>query len=172
LGLFLSTTSYQLKHMVSLACSTSYLGFLLSIVVHKLILVFPKSCNVLFTTTIQLMLMLRMFPMGKICLVSHNKDHMGHLLWKKTYFMNMWKNARGRIFYWCKNIMKMDLNEKQQRKGKFSFLLWSLNFLVGSSLITKLTLRNTPFLKTWSYTLQKVTIHYPLLRIHRWNGRF
>jgi hypothetical protein len=95
-------------------------------------------------------------------LVNHNKNHMGHLIWKKMYFMNVWKNARGGTCSWCKKIKVMDLNKKQQRKGKISFLLWSLSFLVGSSLIIKLTLCNTPFLKTWSYTLQKVAIHCPL----------
>jgi len=41
-------------------------GFLLSMMVQILVLVIPRSCNVLSTTTIQLMLMLSMFPMEKI----------------------------------------------------------------------------------------------------------
>jgi hypothetical protein len=42
----------------------------------------------------------------------------------------------------------------------------SSSFLATNNLITKVTLHNMPFLKTWSYTFWKVTICCPLLKIH------
>ncbi len=61
-----STNFNQPKHMVSLALDCKLLGWviLLSMMVPKLILVVPKSCNVV-NTTIWLMLMLKMFHMEK-----------------------------------------------------------------------------------------------------------
>jgi len=84
--------------MVSLALHYKLLGvLLLLIMVHKLILVIPKSCDVLFATLIQLMLMLIMFPVGKIRALWTITKTMGHFLWKNMYIMNMWKRVEGGI---------------------------------------------------------------------------
>ncbi len=123
-------------------------GFLLSMMVQILIIVIPKSCDVLSTITIQLMLMLSMFPMEKIKAFYVITKTMGHHIWKNMYIMNMWKNATSKTYYWCKKLKEMDLNKTQQRKGKIFLLIWSLSFLATIGLITKLTLCNMHFLKT------------------------
>jgi hypothetical protein len=58
--------------------------------------------------------------------MSHNTDHMGHLLWKKMYFMNMWKNARGGTCYWCRKMKEMDVPQwesKKKRKNILPFMI-------------------------------------------------
>lgn len=81
--------------MVSLALHYKLLGFfLLWIRVHKLILVIPKSCDVLFATLIQLMLMLIMFFRWKIRALWTITKTMGHFIWKNMYLMNMWKRLQ------------------------------------------------------------------------------
>jgi hypothetical protein len=45
-------------------------------------------------------------------LLSYNKYH-GTSYLKKMYFMNMWKNVRGKTCYWCKRLEEMDFNKKQ-----------------------------------------------------------
>jgi hypothetical protein len=39
------------------------------------------------------------------------------------YFMNMWKNAKDGTCFGFRMFKKMNLNEKQQRKGKIFLLI-------------------------------------------------
>ncbi len=139
--------------MVSLALHYKLLGvFLLLIMVHKLILVIPKLCDVLFATLIQLIWMLIMFFMGKIRALWAITKTMGHFLWKNIYFMNMWRRVKGGTCCCHKKLKEMETNKKQQNNNNIPSFL-SMNFLATIGFITKLTLHNIPFLKFWSYTL-------------------
>ncbi len=133
--------------------------------VHKFIFVIFKSYNVLFVNTIQLMSMLKMFPMGKIRALWTITKIMVHL-WNNMYFLNMWKNARGGSCYWCIKYKVMEFKEEKQNKEECPSFHDFIKCFATNNLITKVTLHNMPFLKTWSYTFWKVTICCPLLKVH------
>jgi hypothetical protein len=45
----------------------------------------------------------------------------------------------------------MEFNEEKQNKEEYPSFYDFINFLATNNLITKVTLHNMPFLKTWSY---------------------
>jgi hypothetical protein len=143
--------------MVSFTLHYKLLGFfLLLVMVHKLIIVIPKSRDVLFATIFQLMLMLIMFPMGRIRALWAITKTMGHFLWKNMYLMNIWKRVEGETC--ChKKFKEMEINKKQQNNNN-----------ILSSLI------NDFFGNHWSYNKIDFTKHtffwrFGLIHYHSWS---
>jgi hypothetical protein len=97
-----------------------------------------------------------MFPMEKIMALWVISKTMGHLHWKKMF---SWTCGRAREvrFVLSAESWKMRKSIRNNKKRKKIPPLWSLSFLAINDLITKLTLHNMPFLKTWS------SIHYKRL---------
>jgi hypothetical protein len=145
--------------MVSLALHYKLLGILLLLIkVHKLILIIPKSCDVLFATLIQLMFMLIMFPVGKIRALWTITKTMGHFLWKNMYIMNMWKRVEGGICCCHKKLKEMEISKKNKKN----------NSNIPSSLINEL------FCNHHSYNEIDPTQHtffwkFGLIHYHSWS---
>ncbi len=121
-------TSSQLKYMISLALHCKLLRVFGcqhdGAQIYFLIL---KSYNVLFVNTIQLISMLKMFPMGKIRALWTITKIMVHL-WKNMYFLNMWKNARGGSCCWCRKLKVMEFNEEKQNNEEYPSLYDFIKF--------------------------------------------
>jgi hypothetical protein len=52
----------------------------------------------------------------------------------------MWKNAKGGTCSWCRKLKEMDVNEKQQKKGKIFIIFLSLSFLAPHQPYNKINL--------------------------------